>query len=234
MEWYQVTKTIKGRKYLYWQKTYRAGSSVKTLNKYIGPGANTPRMPSLANVMANKSDEHKSLRKQYDAGQVSKTAYLESIARLPGSGTIGQWPTAPPSQYEQTMSEHTAAIEQSQPVPKVPEKSVPDDRPRRENYTREEWLQIHREQRERTKEYDAAMKIENAKIRKAKRQTRGIKASNPFIAKAVQTAPSKTAYVPFGLEKGRYFCRRCEKQMHAVDFEGLCDACGSGTYFVRK
>ena len=63
MEWYQVTKTIRGRKYLYWQKTYRVGSSVKTLNKYIGPGANGPRMPSLKSVMANKSDEHKSLRK---------------------------------------------------------------------------------------------------------------------------------------------------------------------------
>lgn len=37
MEWYQVVKTINGRKYLYWQKTYRQGGSVKTRNKYIGP-----------------------------------------------------------------------------------------------------------------------------------------------------------------------------------------------------
>ena len=37
MEWYRVVKTINGRRYLYWQKTYRVGRSVKTLNKYIGP-----------------------------------------------------------------------------------------------------------------------------------------------------------------------------------------------------
>lgn len=35
--WYRVTKTISGRKYDYWQRTYRVGKSVKTKNKYIGP-----------------------------------------------------------------------------------------------------------------------------------------------------------------------------------------------------
>jgi hypothetical protein len=43
VEWYRVTKTIKGRKYDYWQKTYRAGGTVKTLNKYIGPSQSTLR-----------------------------------------------------------------------------------------------------------------------------------------------------------------------------------------------
>lgn len=37
MKWYVVTKRIRGRSYLYWQKTYRVGRSTKTLNKYIGP-----------------------------------------------------------------------------------------------------------------------------------------------------------------------------------------------------
>ena len=37
MEWYRVVKTIKGRKYLYEQKTYRQGKKVCTLNRYIGP-----------------------------------------------------------------------------------------------------------------------------------------------------------------------------------------------------
>jgi len=37
MNWYRVIKTIKRRRYHYWQKTYRKGKSVKTLNKYIGP-----------------------------------------------------------------------------------------------------------------------------------------------------------------------------------------------------
>jgi hypothetical protein len=38
--WYRVTKRINGRLYHYWQRTYRAGKSVKTENKYIGPVAN--------------------------------------------------------------------------------------------------------------------------------------------------------------------------------------------------
>jgi len=37
MEWYIVTKTIKGHQYLYRQKTYRVGSRVRTINQYIGP-----------------------------------------------------------------------------------------------------------------------------------------------------------------------------------------------------
>ena len=42
MNWYRVTKTIRGHKYDYWQKTYRVGRSVKTINKYIGR-ADAPR-----------------------------------------------------------------------------------------------------------------------------------------------------------------------------------------------
>jgi hypothetical protein len=37
MSWYTVTKTIKGRRYLYLQMTYRVGGKVKTKNKYLGP-----------------------------------------------------------------------------------------------------------------------------------------------------------------------------------------------------
>jgi hypothetical protein len=39
MGWYTVTKTIKGRKYLYLQMTYRDGGKVKTKNKYLGPAS---------------------------------------------------------------------------------------------------------------------------------------------------------------------------------------------------
>jgi hypothetical protein len=41
MDWYQVIKTIRGRRYLYWQKTYRVGRKVKTLNEYIGPAGSS-------------------------------------------------------------------------------------------------------------------------------------------------------------------------------------------------
>jgi hypothetical protein len=43
MDWYRVIKKINGHRYYYWQKTYRAGKQVKTLNKYIGPVDKVPR-----------------------------------------------------------------------------------------------------------------------------------------------------------------------------------------------
>jgi hypothetical protein len=47
MDWYRVTKTIRGLKYDYWQKTYRVGRSVKTLNKYIGPHTGFRSVPQI-------------------------------------------------------------------------------------------------------------------------------------------------------------------------------------------
>jgi hypothetical protein len=41
--YYLVIKTIKGNRYYYWQKTYREGRHVRTLNKYIGPVVKVPR-----------------------------------------------------------------------------------------------------------------------------------------------------------------------------------------------
>ena len=76
MEWYRVTKTIKGRKYDYWQKTYRVGDSVKTLNQYIGPNANPPRRPSMKSVMANKTVEYSPLK-----ARIKKHAAMHQAAR---------------------------------------------------------------------------------------------------------------------------------------------------------
>ena len=42
MSWYTVTKTVKGRRYLYLQMTYRVGGKVKTKNRYLGPVAASP------------------------------------------------------------------------------------------------------------------------------------------------------------------------------------------------
>jgi hypothetical protein len=47
-------------------------------------------------------------------------------------------------------------------------------------------------------------------------------------------AIKKPKWRPFGLDKGLYFCGRCEKQVHHVDWEKLCESCAGGTYFVRK
>jgi hypothetical protein len=37
MEWYRVVKTIRGRRYIYLQRTRREGGKVKTESKYVGP-----------------------------------------------------------------------------------------------------------------------------------------------------------------------------------------------------
>jgi hypothetical protein len=47
MPWYKVVKTINGGRYLYWQRTYRVGKSVKTENRYIGPATARPP-PTIA------------------------------------------------------------------------------------------------------------------------------------------------------------------------------------------
>lgn len=46
MQWYLVIKTIKRNRYYYYQKTYRVGRQVKTLNVYYGPVAKVGRPPS--------------------------------------------------------------------------------------------------------------------------------------------------------------------------------------------
>jgi len=67
-------------------------------------------------------------------------------------------------------------------------------------------------------------------VKKAKRKSSGTGAANPFIGQAIKKPKSR----PFGLDNGLYFCGRCEKQVHHVDWEKLCESCAGGTYFVRK
>jgi hypothetical protein len=55
MKWYQVTKTIKGRRYLYWQRTERHGKQVKTFNKYIGPTGSGRNVPASSSIAATPS-----------------------------------------------------------------------------------------------------------------------------------------------------------------------------------
>src|SRR4029453_9495536 len=89
------TKTINGRKYLYWQKTYRVGGSIKTLNKYIGPANNPPRMPSLRAVMQNLPRSHRDLRAEYDASKIAKLEYLEAITAKPAEVPLQPRTVAP-------------------------------------------------------------------------------------------------------------------------------------------
>lgn len=62
--WYRVTKRINGRLYDYWQKTYRVGGSVKTLNKYIGPaGSASTAGPAVPTTSLHPSSAGRTLSK---------------------------------------------------------------------------------------------------------------------------------------------------------------------------
>jgi hypothetical protein len=57
MEWYRVIKTIRGRRYYYWQKTQRIGGNVKTLNRYIGPVNAKPQTVLALAIKSKNFDE---------------------------------------------------------------------------------------------------------------------------------------------------------------------------------
>ena len=65
MAWYQVIKTINGRKYLYLQTTYRENGKVKTKNKYLGPAVNNISFssePRAIETIVEKLEEAQTLR----------------------------------------------------------------------------------------------------------------------------------------------------------------------------
>ena len=85
------------------------------------------------------------------------------------------------SQYERTMQEHRALLKSAKPRPQEPEKPEPQH-----EYTASEKREVQREERERAREYKKAMQKENAKFRAAKRDSKGIKALNPFLARGIK------------------------------------------------
>ena len=55
MGWYQVVKTVKCHRYLYWQTSWREGGKVKTKSRYIGPANGwrpVPKIPSSAATLS--------------------------------------------------------------------------------------------------------------------------------------------------------------------------------------
>jgi hypothetical protein len=174
MSWYQVTKTINGRKYLYWQKTYRVGSSVKTLNKYIGPANNPPRMPSVRAVMQNLPEPHKELRAHYDAGKITKLEYLEGITAKPAEVPL-QPPTVAPQLDTRSCDR-----------PLTPEGALEFITPFTQGidpyYVRQRDKERRDDERIQYGPMKARLKRQLARIRAAKNNTKGIKALNPFLA----------------------------------------------------
>jgi hypothetical protein len=50
---YRVVKTVKGRRYLYEQRTWREGNRVRTESRYIGPLDDAPRRRRLGQKIAD-------------------------------------------------------------------------------------------------------------------------------------------------------------------------------------
>jgi hypothetical protein len=63
MDWYRVIKKINGHPYYYYQKTYRVGRQVKTLNKYGGPVDKVPR-PAARLAYAPKGSINAGMKKK--------------------------------------------------------------------------------------------------------------------------------------------------------------------------
>jgi hypothetical protein len=137
--WYKVTKHINGHYYDYWQRTYRVGKSVKTMNRYIGPASRESSLPSTFS-----------------------------------------------NQYERTVGEHGIYLAKADYTPPPPEPVEPEPKDRKADFSPDEWREIQAYKRQQKRDFDAAMKCQAAAVRKAKRETKGIKALNPFIAKALR------------------------------------------------
>ena len=96
---YRVVKTIKGRKYVYLQRTYRVGGKMKTESRYVGPVARVvravaSRIPTLNDFVpdvgqARSIDSYVEKTQaateaaQADAAPVSGDARASRVARDP-------------------------------------------------------------------------------------------------------------------------------------------------------
>lgn len=90
MSWYTVTKTIKGRQYLYLQMTYREGGRVRTQNKYLGPvsggmrskgSARLPRVKPAPYINKAFRDRHAELKRMNASAEAFNDLYERAERR---------------------------------------------------------------------------------------------------------------------------------------------------------
>jgi len=160
--WYQVTKHIHGRQYLYWQTTYRVGRIVKTLNKYIGPAANPPRVCSPAAQIE----------------KLSTVAHLDAITNEPEPDVV----------FNEALGTEPPMVSVNRETPEHPRRPGNlHDLKREKKKLMEANISVGDELNVVMEEIDYANAVRKnrAAIRAAKRQTKGIKSLNPFMAKAM-------------------------------------------------
>ena len=81
MGWYQVVKTINGRKYLYLQMTYREGGKVKTKNKYLGRANGSSRSFAHGPAHIPTASEYPKVEKPAGGLKVDKIRRLKPLSR---------------------------------------------------------------------------------------------------------------------------------------------------------
>ena len=167
MEWYRVTKNIHGRKYLYWQKTYRAGGSVRTLNKYIGPASGavalgTTKAPDRAyHYTPEQIAGIKELGRLMDTPDDAYFYSDKDIAEMKKLGAIMDAPDGPAFEPEVLSKAERAEDERTQYGSRA-----------------------------------ARVRKQKAAHRAAKKKTRGTKSVNPFMAQAIKKKkPFATCYL---------------------------------------
>lgn len=89
-------------------------------------------------------------------------------------------------QYERTVAEHHELLASADYTPSAPEAVESEPKPRREDYTIDEWSELQAARRDKKREFDAGMAAQAAKRRKAKRNSKGTGAINPFLGQAIK------------------------------------------------
>ena len=78
---YRVIKTIKGRRYIYEQRTWREGRRVRTECRYIGPADGAPRRRRLARRIADFIKANMTPRQAIVDEEKMLKEYNERVAR---------------------------------------------------------------------------------------------------------------------------------------------------------
>lgn len=190
--WYKVVKTIGARKYLYWQRTKRVGTSTKTENKYIGPYSASFTTESGDQFMLHHDGNY-----HYVPSQPHLPAEQHSREELTALNNFTEEDDerATRAQMDCYQGEEDSPYimppKVSSTAPETPEDAMMQIDPYAGLTDRERKKVRKAEGREDDERiqygnHGTRARRQNAAVRAAKRATKRVKAANPSLAKAIK------------------------------------------------
>jgi hypothetical protein len=226
MKWYMVTKTIHGRKYLYWQKTYRVGKSTKTLNRYICPAdsarasfAHAINAPAYLPPEKGYDQEVYAYVKEWGEFEFSSKEDAARYARDLEYGEGGTWQAEETHdgywrahrQQSDFVRYHMGLMQRGATGPEIlsPHSSIEDAKA----FTPEVLTAQERREDERIQYGNLKSRIrrEDQKRRAANRNSKGVKKLNPFLGQAIK--------------HDHPTCYMCGKDTPSLNAAKLCAEC---------